>query len=512
MSDFKTLKMKRKIIIVMMMSSFGLSSCKKSFLDDPKPQDGSLTNNIIFTTMAGANQAMTGIYWIFRSENYNGYGGSNNTGDLTCRGLQSTAFWFEVRSNDVYDALQAGDSWWGAASSWAEGSYGRIKTGSRTRQIWDMFYKAINNANAIIQYTPNVSDGSQAEKDALIAEAKAVRAYSYFWLARAYQFTYAKNPNALGIPIYTTTANKESNGNPRAPLKEVYNLILSDLEWAIPKLSTTRTGKYRINTNVAQGMLAEVYQELAMAEPSLWAKAQSSAAAALTGFPLMGNTQWAAGFNDINNPEWIWGFPVPDIPTEQLTYASIFSYMDPYYGYYRNIGVNTSLYNAYGSTDIRRARFVNVYGASAAMPYRLYFTRKFSSRSTTTIGGDIVIMRSSEMILIQAEALAHQNSIQSAIDMLFSLQVARDPAAVKLPSTTTQAALIDAILLERRKELYGEIAVHYFDLKRYQRPLIRDGNHKYPITVPASDVRWLVQIPQSEINANPNIPASAQNP
>lgn len=512
MLDFKILKMKQKIIALIGIALLGATSCKKDFLNGPTPENGSLTNNIIFTTRAGAEQAMTGIYWIFRSENYNGYGGiPNNSGDLTCRGLQSTAFWFEMRGNDLYDALQAGDSWWGATTSWTENSYGRVQTGSRTRQIWDMFYKVINNANAIIQNTPTLTDASQEQKDALIAEAKAVRGYAYFWLARAYQFTYAKNPEAPGVPIYTAPADKESKGNPRASLKEVYNLIVSDLEAAIPVLEPTRIGKYRINKNVAQGMLAEVYQELAMADAALWAKAQSNAAAAMAGYPLMTSSQWAAGFNDIGNGEWIWGFPVPDTPSEALTYFSIFGYMDPYYGYYRNIGVNTSLYNAYQPTDTRRTRLVNVYGASSTMPFRLYFSRKFSSKSTSAIGGDIVMMRSAEMVLIQAEALAQQGQISAAIDMMYILQVNRDPAAVKLSNSTTKDDLIDAILLERRKELYGEIGVQFFDLKRYQRSLVREGNHKYPLTVAADDARWLIQIPQSEINANPQIPASAQN-
>lgn len=504
--------MKRSIYIAGLFL-FSLGACKKSFLNGPTPQNGSLTDNIIFTTMKGATEAMTGIYWIFRSENYNGYGGNpNNSGDLTCRGLQTTMFWFEVRGNDVYDALQASDSWWGAADSWTENGYGRIQTGTRTRQIWDMFYKVINNANAIIQNMPSVTDGSQADKDALTAEAKAVRAYSYFWLARAYQFTYAKDPNAPAVPIYTTPASKSSTGNPRSSLKDVYSLIVSDLESAIPILTTARLAKYRINKNVAQGMLAEVYQEMAMADGSLWAKVITNAAGAMNGYSLMNSTQYAAGFNDISNPEWIWGFPVPDNPSEALTYYSQFSFMDPYYGYYRNMGVNTSLYNAYSATDYRRARLVNVYGANAAMPYRLYFTRKYTSRLTTSVGGDILIMRSSEMVLVQAEALAQQGNIQPSIDMLFTLQSARDPSAVKLSSSTTKDQLIAAILLERRKELYGEIGAQFFDLKRYQQPLVRDGNHKYPITIPVNDPRWLVQIPQSEITANPNIPASAQNP
>jgi hypothetical protein len=121
-------------------------------------------------------------------------------------------------------------------------------------------------------------------------------------------------------------------------------------------------------------------------------------------------------------------------------------------------------------------------------------------------------MRSAEMVLIEAEALAQQDKITESIDLLFTLQTLRDATAVKPAPTTTKADLINLILLERRKELYGEIAAYYFDLKRYQRPLVRDGIHPYPLNIPATDARWVFQLPISEIDANANIAPADQNP
>jgi hypothetical protein len=484
-----------------------LASCKKNFLNEIKPENGDLTENVVFSSKQGAESALTGIYDIFREENFNGYGGSNNTGNLTNRGLQTVMFLFEVRGNDIFDAYY---SWWRSEGAWEESSVGRVQSGSRTKQIWDMFYKAINNANVIIKRVPDLTDATPADKDAMVAEAKAIRAYSYFWLARIYQFAYAKNPTAPAVPIYTEPTTSQTQGKPRASLQDVYDLIIvPDLEDAVTKLPATRVDKYRINKNVAQGMLAEVYQELAMKDPSLWQKAIDNAQAARSGYPLMSNTAYADGFNKITNTEWIWGFPVPD--NQSLSYYSEFSYMDPYYGYYRNIALNTSFVNTFSATDIRRNRFY-YWGSVAGYPALVWQTRKYTSRSTTSIQGDILLMRSAEMYLIEAEALAQQNKIPESIDVLFAIQGLRDPSAVKLPTTTSQSDLINAILLERRKALYGEIGAYYFDLKRYQRALVRDGNHPYPITVAANDPRWLFQIPIGEIDANPNINPADQNP
>ena len=75
-----------------------------------------------------------------------------------------------------------------------------------------------------------------------------------------------------GVPLYTEPATSSSNGNPRASLKDVYDLITSDLEFAVANLTTDRIDKYRINKNVAELILAEVYQELAMADNTFMGK------------------------------------------------------------------------------------------------------------------------------------------------------------------------------------------------------------------------------------------------
>lgn len=496
------MKQYKWIVLAAAMIS-GLTSCKKSFLE-LTPENGDYSDGIIFSSKAGADMALTGLYWIYRSENYRGYGGTPGSNNLTCRGLQTIMFFFEVKGNDLFDAY---NTWWRTEGAWEENGNGRIQTGSRTNQIWDVFYKVVNNSNAIIRKVPEIKSMTQTEKDQMIAEAKANRAYAYFWLARVYQYTYAKNPDAPSIPLYTEPSTAQTQGNPRAPLKDVYKLIVDDLNESIGKLTAARSGKFRINKNVAQGILAEVYQELAMSDATLWQKAIENAQAARTGYPLMSNEAYASGFNNIDNPEWIWGLPVPEDQT--LSYYSQFSFMDTEGGYYRNIAVNQSFADLYSATDTRKELLIHV--ASSSIPALQYQTRKYRTRVEGSITGDIILMRSAEMLLIEAEGLAQQNKLQEAIDLLYTLQQLRDPAATKM-ALAPKDAVIKAILLERRKELYGELGTYYFDLKRYQRPLLRDGNHPYPIKVEANDPKWLFQLPQSEVDANPNINPADQNP
>ncbi|MEG2494095.1 MAG: RagB/SusD family nutrient uptake outer membrane protein, partial [Mucinivorans sp.] len=128
---------------------------------------------------------------------------------------------------------------------------------------------------------------------------------------------------------------------------------------------------------------------------------------------------------------------------------------------------------------------------------------------------DDYLIRASEMVLIQAECFARLGADAEAQRMLFLLQSTRDPKAVQ--PTATGNALIENILVERRKELYGEIGVEYFDLYRLRRPLVRSGNHDDVklFTVPSAETNpemWMLQIPQQENQSNPNNSEKDNNP
>lgn len=486
-----------KFLIAASLAVITFTSCSKKYIDEVKPADGSVSDVVIFGSRIGVENALTGIYALYQTY-------INNNGRQNMYGLKTIQFNFDMRGNDL---ISDPSNWWLYENNWSDNAYGRIATSARTEQIWNLFYKAINNANAIIVNTPNIPEGDDV-KNQLIGEAKALRAYSYFWLARIYQFTYAKDPNAPGVPLYTEPATSASNGNPRASLKDVYDLIVSDLEFATANLTSDRVDKYRINKNVAQLILAEVYQELAMADNALWSKAVSNAQEARTGYPLMSGSEYGSGFNTVENPEWLWGIQFN--ASQSLSYASFFGYIDPtdHNQRYKDIYVNSSFVSQFSATDVRNL-FVAAPNQSTANPWKKWMTAKFVDNAS--FSGDFVLMRSAETYLIEAEGLAQLNKLEEAKDALFVLQSQRDPQASR-STATTKDQLISEILLERRKELYGEMGVEYFDLKRYQLPLVRDGNQWSKITVPANDNRWRWQIPQAEMDANKSLTSADQNP
>jgi hypothetical protein len=131
---------------------------------------------------------------------------------------------------------------------------------------------------------------------------------------------------------------------------------------------------------------------------------------------------------------------------------------------------------------------------------------------------DLKVFRSSEMLLIAAEARAYQNNTTGAATLIKQLRDARFGSAQALPSYGSSADAIGAVLDERKVELAYE-GHRYKDLKRsgvagnrgVDRDPIACTIQSGACTLAASDFRFTLPIPIVEINANPAI-GDQQNP
>jgi hypothetical protein len=89
-----------------------------------------------------------------------------------------------------------------------------------------------------------------------MGQAKAMRAYAYFYLSQFYNTKY--DPAADSIPLYTETTLGEAKG--KAKQSEVYGQIIKDLKEAITLLDGfARPNKGVVDKNVAKGLLAYTY-------------------------------------------------------------------------------------------------------------------------------------------------------------------------------------------------------------------------------------------------------------
>lgn len=488
--------MKLKLIIFSLLV-FAFTACNKSFLDR-KPSSNILLDEQLQEIGASSpsslikvvDPSIKGIYAYMRTFAT----WSSNHDDF---GQKAVDLGLDLMTEDV---VQSVDHWFGFDYLLDN----RQATYRRTIFMWNFYYKIIYNANLIIgQIDPATTD---ADLKYIRGQSLAMRGYAYFYLVQLYQNTYKGHESALGVPIYTETSLE---GHARAPVSEVYDRIVADLTEAVDILNGfTRGTPDQVDQHVAEGMLARVYLSM-----ERWADAATMAHQARTGFPLMGNADYQAGFSSVGNPEWMWG---TDITSETTTiYASFFSMMDntsP--GYAGALGVykliSKKLYDQIPATDIRKTVF-NDPGTTIDPDLPPYAQLKFIDPSGA-FTGDYLYMRASEMYLIEAEALARQTQDDMAADVLFELVSKRDPAYVK--SSNTGQALIDEIILQKRIELWGE-GITFLDMKRLKEGLDRTGSNHRPDAVlvfPPEDKVFTYKLPQRELDNNPNIPASDQNP
>src|SRR5690606_34726196 len=121
--------------------------------------------------------------------------------------------------------------------------------------IWNYFYKIISLSNSVIMSAGgNSAEPDTAELGRILAQAKASRAYAYFYLTQTYQREY--DPAQPILPYY----DGETTETSKVPASQVYDLIINDLTHAIDLLEGyTRGQKNQIDQSVARGLLAYTY-------------------------------------------------------------------------------------------------------------------------------------------------------------------------------------------------------------------------------------------------------------
>ncbi|TAJ54668.1 MAG: RagB/SusD family nutrient uptake outer membrane protein, partial [Chitinophagaceae bacterium] len=124
----------------------------------------------------------------------------------------------------------------------------------------------------------------------------------------------------------------------------------------------------------------------------------------------------------------------------------------------------------------------------------------------------IKVVRLSEVYLIAAEASYQTGNIPQALTYVNQVATRRDAAFAGYASAGAQ--VLEDILTERRKELAFE-GHRFWDLVRYNRDVVRvnvNGNYpgNVPLTIAKDNFRRILPIPQTELDANPNI-KSQQN-
>lgn len=366
---------------------------------------------------------------------------------------------------------------------------------------WTIGYRIIANAN---QFELNIPTAplSDAQKTAYLAETRALRAESYFTLIQWYAKPYTLDPEALGVPLLTAPVGPNDPLVGRAKVKEVYALIVSDLLFAEANIPASKTSIFRMTKGAIQGFLARVY--LTMGN---YPEASKYAKLARAGKPLGNAASLLAGFRAPTS-EWI--YALNSRTDDNSGFITVNSFYDPFDIGYSSFRVNDNFFNSFAANDIRREQF-NVDGViGERRGPEGYLINKFDFASSPA--QDQVIIRSSEMYLIEAEAEARIGGANETAAKAALLAIQARAGVATTPSTNTGAALIAEIMTERGKELYGE-GFKFFDLLRTKTPVTRATGvgHWAIVNFQPGDNKLVLPLPLTELNANPVLKAQ-QNP
>ncbi len=535
--------MKYSKIFCLTLAGLAFAACTD--MDDIVPESGTMLasqvqeTNLIAPTRATAS--FTGLFTQIGKPYSMGYGKPDDWGFLMmgyCNDLESA------------DALMpdSGYNWFSVC-----GEYSSRNANYRNPYIrYSAPYKLIADVNTFVSSYPEDTEDQDAIH--MIAQAKALRAYAYLSLAPAFQFSYETSADKPCIPI-VTEATTEFTNNPRATVKEVYELILSDLDYAIEHLEGyTRPTKANIDQQVAYGLRARAYLNMAK-----YAEAAADAEKAAAGYTPASIAEVSKpSFMDISEHNWIWGYDMTTDLAQGGLYATSSSWLRSFSGWSYSAAcqcytmINKLLYDKITAGDVRKGWWVNedlesplldgltwlVDGVAKGdvanleidnvkMAFLPYTNVKFGC---TTIGTnnndeDSPLMRVEEMILIQAEGYAKSGNETKAKEILTNfVKTYREP---NYSVDERGLSLADEIWFQRRVELWGE-GFGIYDTKRLNKPMVRFHDDESSTNQPSSfcfnmaaDDGWLLmRFPQGELNTNYGIvdntdgtlPVMGQNP
>lgn len=496
---------KHKIMTISLLFSLVAGGCKKLIEIDPPVN--TVNTGVVFKDPAKVEAALSGIY-------------------LTLMPNDGTAMTFANGFTTIYAGMLA-DELQNQLGTSNPVDYQFVSNklkldNAMVTAFWTPSYKAIYTANSVMEGLAKstatvITDSIRNQTN---GECLFARAFCYFYLTNLYG----------DVPLTLNTEVMDAAKMSRTPVAQVQAQMEADLQRSIqllPEAYSTGTQRIRPNKFTAMALLARLYLY-----EGKWQDAADMASQVISSsqYALVPLTEL---FNKADNREVIWALKytsmdgTDDTPTPEihnLTATLPWSQLDPasqeamrdaaFFTDYQAMLVpayfmTTSLGQAFEPGDQRMITWTDSLHAPDAAPWNGGWYRFVYKYHGVSVTGELppafnIVFRLGEQYLIRAEALARLDNVGGA-----AADINQVRTRAGLPGTTasTQSALLDAVMQERRIEFFGEWGHRWFDLKRTAKAASILG--AIPEKQPWSD-NWLVlPIPVADIQ---NDPALIQNP
>lgn len=410
----------KKLVFVSIIISALLCSCDESFLDQIKPLVS--VEDMIYTDAKKAEMALLGLYGSLKGTDCNFIGGR-------------TYIAFDALGDDIINLDPNGVTLYNTYIMQV------LPNSQENVAAWYYAYLAINRVNVFLEGIETYNTASVIGDDLAkryVAEAKFIRALSYYYLVNLYSEPYKLNRAAKAIPL-RLTAVKVSGHNHQACVTnaKIYEAILNDLSDAeIAALPGSAATKTRATKAAANMLKMRVYMAM-----ENWVAA-ISAGESITGYELVGDVtaQWKTPYYT-NESIFSLSMSSNDRPNTQRGG----------WEYYNN---GRLLVVATGSGVMSRPNYSLTADKRAAL-IKDRTLLKFPSSDRLNW---VPVFRFAETKLNLAECYARssrEGDAKTALNDVRSRSIApaSDPLDV---STLSGDALLEAITLEKRLEFLGE--------------------------------------------------------
>ena len=401
------------------------------------------------------------------------------------------------------DIFQSGRGSWAAPSEYQGLNSTNI---SRVQASWEKFYLSIRNANIVISSVPKAKSLSDNEKNKYIGEARFLRAFTYFQLVRcwgAVPLRDEQNMNELSVP--------------RSSVENVYNLILSDLEFAEINLPEKESVTGHPSKWTAKTVLADVYFYMNKYDKAADKSNEviNSRVYSLIAVSVPDDFEKLYGPAVSSSPEEVFYLKyVEEDPFELALYfhgvGRKYIYQDGYYAMYSNI--DYTVYKSWDDKDLRKT--YNWYLYDGFDPGTI-LCKKYNDTGAIGPRNDLPVYRYADCLLIYAEASCRAAGQPTAEGVEALNKVHRraygypssqsSPVDFKL-TDYSKDSFIELCMKERGYETVGE-GKRWLDLVRSGLAVKLVKEHRGQ---DIAEKHYLWPLPVSELNYNDAI--TDQNP
>lgn len=347
--------------------------------------------------------------------------------------------------------------------------------------IWRNLYSVVYQCNALLEALEVSSSLPLTAREQFKGEALFLRSLAYSFLTDLYG----------AVPLLLTTDVQVTSIAKRTEKAVINDQLIADLLMSkqLLKPGYVTTERVRANRWAAEALLARVY-----ISAGNWVEAENSCTA------ILASGEYSLS-NDLTNV-----FVKNSTETilqcwTQNGFSQVAPLLIPSGSSIPTYQISNSLLTSFDAGDQRRTAWVKSVVNNGTTYYHSFKYRNRVSVSGSN-GEYSMMLRLGELYLLRAEARLKQNKFSEAEA---DLNTIRQRAGLTLLIGLQPTALENAILKERRIELFAEWGARFSDLKRFGK-LDEQINILKPNWDP---LRSILPIPQYEMLNNPSLTQNA---